>query len=77
MFSNKKNSLITNQGLLYCKKKKIAFLAEVTFKIGDPHVFRHSGIKLAKGFSIINNLTVTTYATLTYIRGNFQRLLIL
>ena len=29
-------------------------------KIGDPHVFRHSGIKKAEDFSIISNLAVTT-----------------
>ena len=35
-------------------------------KIGDPHVFSRSGIKMAESFPIIINLTVTTHITIDY-----------
>ena len=40
-------------------------------KIGDPHVFSRSRIKVAEGFPIISNLAVTTRITMNYYRANF------
>ena len=43
---------------------------EVFFcKIGGPHVFNHSGMKVVEGFSIISK--VTTQITINYPRVNF------
>ena len=39
-------------------------------KIGDPHVFRYSVIKVVEGYSIISNLAVTTCITINYSRTN-------
>ena len=40
-------------------------------KIGDPHVFSHSGIKVTEGFSAISNLAVTTRIAINYSRADF------
>ena len=40
-------------------------------KIGDPHVFSCSGIKVTEGFSIISNLALTTRITINYSRAIF------
>ena len=40
-------------------------------KIGDPHVFTHSGIKVVEGFPIISNLAVTARIVINYSRVDF------
>ena len=40
-------------------------------KIGDPHVFSRSSIKVAECFPLISNLVVTTRITINYSRENF------
>ena len=40
-------------------------------KIGDPHVFSCSGIKVVEGFPIFSNLAVTTRIKINYSRANF------
>ena len=40
-------------------------------KIGDPHVFSHSGIKVAEGFPITSNPAAATCMTINYSGENF------
>ena len=42
-------------------------------KIRDPHLFSHSGIKVAEGFPIINNLAVATRITINYSRAKNEK----
>ena len=44
-------------------------------KIGDPHVFSRSGIKVAEGFPIISNLAVTTRIKINYSRAENENAL--
>ena len=48
----------------------LTFFKAFSCKIGDPHVFSHSRIKMS-GFPIISNLAVTTRIMINYSRANF------
>ena len=49
----------------------LTFFKAFSCKIGDPHVFSQSGIKMVEGFPIIRDLAVTTRITINYSRADF------
>ena len=49
----------------------LTFFKTFSCKIGDPHLFWSSGIKVVEGFSALSNLAVTACVTLSYSRVNF------
>ena len=49
----------------------LTFFKTFSCKIGDPHLFCSSGIKVVEGFSALSNLAVTACVTLSYSRVNF------
>ena len=53
----------------YCRLSNV--LKAFFCKIGDPHVFSRSGIKVVEDFPIINNLAVTTRITINFSRADF------